>query len=125
MASPAGELQQRARNFLEANGVTTSNGLPTNLDGNQLPNSPEQTFHLGASYTWDVNALSGSLTARWDYYWQGDSFAREFNTRGDEIDSWDQQNASLIYESVNQIWMVKAWVRNITDDENELALMHR
>lgn len=107
-----------SREFLEDNGVQTSDGFETSLDGNQLPNSPEHTIHLGLAYTWNLEQIAGSLTARWDYYWQSKSFAREFNTRGDEIDSWDQHNASLIYESANGLWSAKAWVRNIADEDN-------
>ncbi len=107
-----------SRGFLNALGVETLDGLPVDLDGNQLPNSPEHTLRLGLAYTWQVAAIAGSLTARWDYYWQGDSYAREFNSVGDEIDSWDQHNASLIYESGDGRWTVKAWVRNIADDDN-------
>ena len=88
-------------------------GFPSTLDGNSLPNSPEHTLRLGLAYTWQVPALAGAITARWDYYWQSDSYAREFNSIGDEIDSWDQHNATLIYESSNGRWMAKAWVRNI------------
>ena len=107
-----------SRGFLNAFGVETLDGLPVDLDGNHLPNSPEHTLRLGLAYTWQVPGIAGSLTARWDYYWQGDSYAREFNSVGDEIDSWDQHNATLIYESNNGRWMVKAWVRNISDDDN-------
>jgi outer membrane receptor protein involved in Fe transport len=74
--------------------------------------------HLGAAYTWEVGAIAGSLTARWDYYWQSKSYAREFNTSGDEIDAWDQHNASLIYESNDGHWTAKAWIRNIQDEDN-------
>lgn len=107
-----------SRSYLEANGVGTSDGIPTQLDGNSLPNSPENTIHIGVAYTWPMDLIAGSLTARWDYYWQDDSYAREFNTVGDEIDSWDQHNASLIYESNNGKWDVRAWVRNIEDEDN-------
>lgn len=107
-----------SRSYLQFNGVETSDGIPTDLDGNQLPQSPENTIHLGLAYTWQVDQLAGSLTARWDYYWQDDSYAREFNTVGDEIDSWDQHNASMIYESNDGAWVVKAWIRNIQDEDN-------
>ena len=107
-----------SRNFLTAAGVETSDGIPVDLDGNQLPNSPEHTIRLGLAYSWEVPAMRGSLTARWDYYWQDGSYAREFNTIGDEIDSWDQHNASLIYESRDQRWSVRAWIRNIGNDDN-------
>jgi outer membrane receptor protein involved in Fe transport len=105
-----------SRNFLEENGAQTSNGLPFNLGGNQLPNAPEHTIHLGVAYTFNLSY--GDLTARWDYYWQDDSYAREFNSRGDQIDSWDQHNASLELRSTDQRWIVRAWVRNIQDEDN-------
>ncbi len=107
-----------SRNFLAANGVETFDGFPTDLDGNALPNSPEHSIRLGLAYTWPVAAISGSLTARYDYYWQGKMFAREFNTVGDRISSWDQHNASLIYESDDGRWTMRAFVRNIGDKDN-------
>lgn len=107
-----------SRSFLTANGVETSDGLPTDLDGNSLPASPEHTIHLGLQYTWDINAIGGSITPRWDYYWQDETFGREFNTPGDRIDAWDQHNASLIYESFDGHWQVRAWIRNIQDSNN-------
>jgi iron complex outermembrane receptor protein len=62
--------------------------------------------------------IAGQLTARWDYYWQEESWAREFNARGDFIASWDQHNASLVYDSNDGKWTVRAWIRNIADDDN-------
>lgn len=106
------------RGYLDSVGVRTSDGLDTDLDGNSLPNSPENTIHLGAAYTFDVQALRGSVTFRYDYYWQDDSYAREFNTKGDEIDSWDQHNASIIYDSADGRWNARAFIRNIADDDN-------
>jgi outer membrane receptor protein involved in Fe transport len=105
-------------NLTSVLGVETIEGVPIDLEGNQLPNAPENTIHLGASYTWGISAIAGSLTARWDYYWQDDSYAREFNTEADRIDSWDQHNLSLIYQADNGRWQGKIWVRNIEDEEN-------
>jgi iron complex outermembrane receptor protein len=107
-----------SRAYLNAVGVETVEGVPANLDGNQLPNSPEHTIHLGVAYTWDIQMIAGSITARWDYYWQDESFAREFNRPGDRIDAWDQHNASLIYDSNNGKWTGRAWVRNLQDEDN-------
>ena len=115
---PNGVPAYFSRNFLESAGVETSDGFATQLQGNQLPNSPENTIHLGLAYTWPMDRIAGSVTARWDYYWQSSSYAREFNTPGDQIDSWDQHNASLIYESNSGQWLVKAWVRNLQDEDN-------
>ncbi len=107
-----------SRSFLENNGVATSSGLPSDLDGNSLPNSPEYTFRLGVQYTWNIDAIAGDLTARWDYYWQDDSYGREFNTVGDEIEAWDQHNLSFIYESNDGHWQGRLWARNLEDEDN-------
>lgn len=96
----------------------TSDGLPTDLDGNELPNTPKHNVKLGADYTWNINAIRGDLTIRWDYYWQSKSYAREFNTVGDEIDAWDQHNLSLIYLSSNGRWQLRGFVRNLGDEDN-------
>ena len=103
-----------SRRFLDTLGVETLEGVPVDLDGNSLPNAPDHTLRFGVAYTFQVG--QGDLTARWDAYWQSDSYAREFNTVGDEIDSWMQHNASLIYE--RQGWTAKAWVRNVANDDN-------
>lgn len=107
-----------SRNFLDASGVATSDGLPTNLEGKELPDSPSNTVHLGIAYTWDIAPIAGNITARWDYYWQDKSYAREFNSIGDRIDSWYQNNASVTYNSTDGHWMVKAWIRNINNNDN-------
>ena len=104
-----------SRNFLAAAGVETLEGIPVDLDGNELPNAPRHTIKLGLSHTWNTGP-SALLTLRWDYYWQSESYAREFNTVGDEIDSWSQHNLSLIYESGSN-WSARAWVRNLQDKE--------
>jgi iron complex outermembrane receptor protein len=107
-----------SRNFLTAAGVEVSDGLNTNLDGNQLPQSPENTIHIGVAYTWQIEQIGGALTGRWDWSWRDEQYAREFNTKGDEIDAWDQHNASLIYESSDGVWEGRLWVRNVADDDN-------
>ena len=105
-----------SQSFLISQGVQTSDGLPVDLDGNDLPNSPEHTVHVGISYA--MNLSFGILTPRFDYYWQSESFAREFNTPGDEIESWDQMNASLTLASLDGRWVGRAFVRNINDEDN-------
>ena len=103
-----------SRNFLNAAGVETLEGVPVDLDGNSLPNAPEHTLRLGVAYTFRAGA--GDLIARWDVYWQSESYAREFNTVGDEIDGWMQHNLSLIYERGG--WSGRFWMRNLLDDDN-------
>ena len=104
-----------SRGLLSAFDIATSQGRTADLDGNELPNSPPHSVRLGSAYTWPL--AIGALTLRYDYYWQDSSYGRGFNTRGDEIDSWDQQNASATFESADGRWVARAWVRNITDEE--------
>ena len=104
-----------SRGFLAAAGVETLDGIPVNLDGNTLPNSPGNTLRLGVAYTMS-QVVGGALTLRWDYYRQGESYAREFNTLGDRIDSWDQHNAMAIYDRGS--WTTRVWVRNIGNADN-------
>lgn len=109
-----------SRAFLEAVGVETLDGLPTDLDGNSLPNSPEHTFKIGLTYSTDspLGMFDGKLSLRWDYYWQSESYSREFNTVGDEIDAWTQMNVSATFESQNGRFILKGWVRNLEDNDN-------
>ena len=69
-----------SRGFLDASGVATTSGMPTNLKGNDLPNAPPHSVRLGAAHTWAL--APGAFTLRYDYYWQDSSYARAFNTRG-------------------------------------------
>jgi outer membrane receptor protein involved in Fe transport len=107
-----------SRSFLASQGVEVSDGFNVDLDGNSLPNAPENTFHLGAAYTWQIDQIAGALTARWDYSWRDDQYAREFNTKGDFIEAWFQHNAALIYESNDGHWEGRLWIRNILNDDN-------
>ena len=109
-----------SRNFLDALGVETSDGLLTDLDGKTLPNSPEHTIKIGMTYSTDspILMLPGTLSLRWDFYWQSESYSREFNTVGDEIEAWTQMNASATFESSNGRFMLKGWVRNLEDNDN-------
>ncbi|MCB1845260.1 MAG: TonB-dependent receptor, partial [Halioglobus sp.] len=99
------------------NGAPSCDGLPVNLEGNSLPNSPEFSVNLGAAYTWMLdNGMH--LTAGTNYYWQDSFFTRVFNTVNDEVDEWNVWNGTLLLESADQSWYTEAWIRNITDEDS-------
>lgn len=98
--------------------IPTSNGIAQDLGGKSLPNSPEHTLKLGVAYAMPSPVFDGDLIVRLDYYWQDDMYAREFNTAGDVIESWDQFNLSLIFESADGKWGARAWARNLADEDN-------
>ena len=62
--------------------------------------------------------FDGNLIVRLDYYWQDDMYAGEFNTPGDKIESWDQINLSLVFESADGSWGARLWARNLADEDN-------
>ncbi len=88
-------------------------GFDADLSGNELPNSPNWTANLGAQYTipiegWDV-------TLRGDYYFQGKSFGRIYNTEYDRLKSWDNLNISMSVENAGRDLVFTAYVKNVFD----------
>ena len=101
---------------------TVNEGVAVDLDGNQLVNSPELTVSLGAQYTF---VLPGdySLVTRLDYYWQDEMYGRIFNRDPiDQIDSWDIWNAQATVRSPDASWFVRAFIKNIEDDDNVVGM---
>jgi outer membrane receptor protein involved in Fe transport len=96
--------------------VQTSDGREIDIDGNTLPGSPENTFGIGVSY--DFALSFGTITPRVDYHWQDDMYGREFNTVGDEIEAWDQVNASVMFLSSGGRWQGMVFGRNLQDEDN-------
>ena len=100
---------------------TVNAGVPADLSGNRLINSPEWTVSLGAQYSFLLPA-SYTLTTRLDYYWQDAMYARIFNKPIDKIDSWEVWNAQATLNSPDQSWFVRAFVKNIADDDNIVGM---
>lgn len=96
----------------------TGAGLPIkNLDGNALRNAPEFSFNVGAQYTTTI-ADGYQLTGRVDHFWQDEYFANEFNKPSDAIQAWEQTNAQLVLASPSASWYLKAFARNIFDNDD-------
>lgn len=87
------------------------------LEGNDLVATPEVSINFFAEY---YRPLSNgmSLVFHADYYYQDEFFTRNFNTAADLIPSWDISNAFVSLTNANETWTVKAWVKNIQDDDN-------
>jgi outer membrane receptor protein involved in Fe transport len=96
--------------------VNPTSGNAVNLDGKELPQSPEFTASVGAQYNW---ALSSNLevTFRADYYYQAESFARIYNSESDELQSWDNTGAAITLD--NKTWglTVQLYAKNLMDDD--------
>jgi outer membrane receptor protein involved in Fe transport len=99
-------------------GVTSCpDGLPTQLDGNSLPNSPEFSVNLGIAYFFHLdNGME--LVAATNYYWQDEFYTRVFNAPNDKLDEWDVWNATLTLYSADQTWFAELWGRNLQDEDH-------
>ena len=96
-------------------GVTPTDGVAANLSGKELPNAPPWTVSLGAQYTW--NLPSGwDTTLRADYYRQGDSFSRVYNTTVDRLRGWDNGNVSIQAKNDDLGLEIEAYVKNVFND---------
>jgi outer membrane receptor protein involved in Fe transport len=106
---------------LSAAGLPVTDGIPEDLDGNQLQNAPEWSVSLGGQYTF-ILPQNYSLSMRVDYYWQDEMYGRLFNRPIDKIDSWDIWNAQANLRSPDDSWYVRAYVKNIMDDDNIVGM---
>ncbi|NWP74996.1 TonB-dependent receptor, partial [Escherichia coli] len=68
-------------------GQNQGRGFYADLSGKELPNAPHWTFNLGGQYS--VPVADWKMTFRADYYAQGASWARVYNTVNDRLRGWD------------------------------------
>jgi outer membrane receptor protein involved in Fe transport len=95
--------------------IKSSGGIPAQLGGNELPNSPEWTVSLGAQYTWEL-AGGWRATPRVDFYYQASSFSRIYNQINDRLDSWTNTNVTLVLDKPDWDLSVQVFIRNLTDE---------
>lgn len=96
-------------------GGLVSEGVPVDLDGNELPNSPHWTVSLGAQYTMELTD-AWQAVLRGDYYKQGKTYARIYNSNADRIRGWENVNLTLTVENRDAGLEIGAFVKNATDE---------
>jgi outer membrane receptor protein involved in Fe transport len=92
-------------------GPNQGRGFSADLGGNELPNSPHWTLNLGAQYTIPIN--DWDVVLRGDYYKQGKSWARVYNTSIDRLKSWDNTNISITLERPESGISMQVYVKNL------------
>ena len=102
----------------QANGSVSNvgQGVLRNLEGNDLPNSPNFTVSLGAQYAIELPG-DWKATVRGDFYWQDDSYARIYNTAYDRLKSYENVNATLSFDNAAKGLNVQFFVKNLTDSQ--------
>jgi outer membrane receptor protein involved in Fe transport len=99
-------------------GIETASGALVSIDGNSLPQAPEESFNLAFSYTHSMgNGMTLIPTA--SFYYQSEMFNSEFNSvLSDQIDSWEEVNLGLTVIPAQGDWVARVYVRNATDEDN-------
>jgi iron complex outermembrane recepter protein len=92
--------------------IRTSGGLVLkNLDGNELPFSPNWKISVGLQYE---IALGGwTLTPRIDHYQQGNFLGTAFNKPSERFDGYSQTDLKLLLKPENGKWELRAFAKNI------------
>jgi outer membrane receptor protein involved in Fe transport len=91
-----------------------TDGIATDLDGNELPGAPQFSAKLGAQYTYNFSG-GQKLTPRLDYYWRDDFETRIFNSPGERLKGFAILNAQIDYLSADESWYLRGYVNNVQD----------
>lgn len=100
-----------------ATGLNGEGGVLTNLNGNELQNTPSLSLSLNGQYTQPLSH-DYNLVARVDYHWQSHMWGRIFEDGADYIKSGDVMNASLQLNSLNDNWYAQGFIKNIFNKNN-------
>jgi len=92
------------------------------LDGNNLPRSPEFSANVGTDYTVPVGT-SGDLSFRVDYQYQDESFFTTFNRQLSAQDAFSLLNARVSYIKNDGSWGIAAFIRNALDEDYFLNIL--
>ncbi len=98
--------------FDPATAPNLGEGFDKDLSHHMLPNAPPFTFSAGAQYSMPITA-DWTGTARADFYWQDDSWARIFNDDPyDRLHGYSNLNLTLILTSQNG-WQFMSYIKNV------------
>ena len=87
-------------------------GSQFNLEGNQLPNMPNQKWSVNGTYTRDLaNGSQISVTSSVSF--TGQRFNRIHNIPNDELDSYTRWDASVRWQSASKEYTVDFFIENL------------
>ncbi|WP_299944155.1 TonB-dependent receptor [uncultured Microbulbifer sp.] len=89
-------------------------GFSADLSGNELPNAPRFTANLGLEHV--IQVMDWDLKLRADYYRQGESYARVYNTEYDRLEAWSNLNVSATFTQPEWDLQMQLYVKNVFDD---------
>lgn len=83
------------------------------LAGNRLGASTPHRVSFNANYTWELGL--GELTASASYVWRSDTYFSVFNEYYNEAKAFEQIDARVIFNDVDDRFTVIGFAKNITD----------
>ncbi len=89
-------------------------GIPQDIKGKQLPQSPAFKLSIGIDYTFEL-PHGRSLVPRIDVIGVGPSFGNIFNGSVNRIPAYAQVNAQIQLNGPGDRWFVRAFVKNLTN----------
>jgi iron complex outermembrane receptor protein len=89
-------------------------GGSQNVQGNQLPNAPENKLAFNTNYTFAIGG-DASLMFSGSYIWRDKQFGSVFNRPYTEAPSWDQADVRATYKQGQHLTVI-AFMKNVFND---------
>ena len=97
-------------------GLATSFGVPTDITGNELPNSPEWSVSAGAQYEFYLSD-SLTMTPRADFHYQTGVEGSVYNEPDNRARGWTNVNATLTFEEEDLGLRFQIWGKNVLNKD--------
>ncbi len=101
--------------------IQVVDGIGVSIKGNALPQAPIVKFSAGVQKTFEFsNGMS--LVPRMDLTYTGESYGNIFNGRVNRIEGYEQANAQVQLNGLNERWYVRGFIQNIFDNNATTGL---
>ncbi len=101
--------------FLNTDTLNAGLGVQDNK-GNPLSYAPDTSTNVGISYNTLLSG-GGSLSASLDASYRSRVYYREFDNKDDSTDPYTIMNLNVNWNSSDDMWGVRLFVRNLTDED--------
>lgn len=101
--------------------INVSDGIGVSIKGNSLPQAPVVKFSAGVQKTFEFsNGMS--FVPRFDLTYTGESYGNIFNGRINKVEGYEQANAQVQLNGVDERWFIRGFIQNIFDNNATTGL---